>query len=137
MENKKIKTELLKKYLGQEKELLDFIENDKEVFEKISRKVKIYHYLGYYVVEFYIDQNSYNNLFELLMKEIYSSNHTEEYQNHLFDCLNKLEPISIDFQVSEKEMSVKDVYLEGHKEWDFEITLLKSLDYIFDNCERI
>ena len=137
MENKRIKTELLKKYLGQKKELLDFVKNDKELFGKTLNKVKIYHYLGYYVVEFYIEQNSYYKIFEIIFDKICNSNETDDVKNHLIDCLNKLEPISIDFQVSEKEMSVKDVYLEGHKEWDFEITLLKSLDYIFDNCERI
>lgn len=137
MENEKIKKELLDKYLGQEKELLDFVKNNKEIYEKILNKVEIDYYLGYYTVDFYIDQNFYNDLFELLMKEIYKSNNIEEYQNHLFDCLNKLEPISIDFQVTEKEMSVKDVYLKGYEEWDFEITLLKSLEYIFDNCNRL
>jgi|GEM_PF-3811265 hypothetical protein len=137
MNNEKIKKELLNKYLGQEKELFDFVKNDKEIYEKTLNKVEIDYYTGYYTVDFYIDQNSYNDLFELLMKEIYKSNNTEEYQNHLFDCLNKLEPISIDFQVTEKEMSVKDVYLDSYEEWDFEITLLKSLDYIFNNCNKL
>lgn len=137
MKNEKIKKELLDKYLGQEKELLDFVKNNKEIYEKILNKVEIDYYLGYYTVEFYIDQNFYNDLFELLMKEIYKSNNTEEYQNHLFDCLNKLEPISIDFQVTDKEISIKDIYLKGHEEWDFEITLLKSLEYIFDNCNKL
>lgn len=137
MDNEKIKKELLNKYLNQEKELFDFVKNDKEIYEKTLNKVDIDYYTGYYTIDFYIDQNSYNDLFELLMKEIYKSNNTEEYQNHLFDCLNKLEPISIDFQVTEKEMSIKDIYLKSYEEWDFEITLLKSLDYIFDNCKRV
>ena len=137
MDNKKIKKELLNKYLGQEKELFDFIKNNKEIYEKILDKIEFDYYLGYYTVEFYIEQNFYSDLFELLMKEIYNSNCIEEYQNHLFDCLNKLEPVSIDFEVSDKEMSIKDVYLKSYEEWDFEITLLKSLDYIFDNCKRL
>ena len=71
MENKKIKKELLNKYLGQEKELFDFVKNDKKIYEKTLNRLEIDYYLGYYTVEFYIDQNSYNDLFELLMKEIY------------------------------------------------------------------
>lgn len=71
------------------------------------------------------------------MKEIYNSNNEKDYQDHLFDCLNNLEPVSIDFEVTDKEMLVKDIYLKSYEEWDFEITLLKSLDYIFDNCNRL
>lgn len=137
MNNEKIKKELLNKYLGQEKELFDFIKNNKETYKKILNNVEIDTYLGYYVVEFYIDQNSYWDLYETLLKEIYSSDIEKNNQDHLFDCLNNLEPISIDFEVTDKEMLVKDVYLDSYEEWDFEITLLKSLDYIFDNCNRL
>ena len=137
MNNEKIKKELLNKYLEQEKELFDFVKNDKEIYEKILNNVEIDTYLGYYTVEFYVDQNSYYNLFEVILKEIYNSDNEKNYQDHLFDCLNKLEPISIDFEVTDKEMLVKDVYLDSYEEWDFEITLLKSLDYIFDNCKRL
>lgn len=137
MNNEKIKKELLNKYLGQEKELFDFIKNNKETYKKILNNVEIDTYLGYYVVEFYIDQNSYWDLYETLLKEIYSSDIEKNNQDYLFDCLNNLEPISIDFEVTDKEMLVKDVYLDSYEEWDFEITLLKSLDYIFDNCKRL
>ncbi len=137
MENVKIKKELLDKYLGQEKELLDFVKSNKELFEKVLNKINIDYYLGYYIVEFYIEQNSYNDLFELLIEEIYNSDNEKDYQDYLFDCLNSLEFISIDFEVTDREMSVKDIYLKGHEEWDFEIILLKSLDYIFDNCKRL
>ena len=137
MDNEKIKKELLNKYLEQEKELFDFVKNDKEVYERILNNVEIDTHLGVYVVEFYIDQNLYSDLFEIIMKEIYNSNNEKDYQDHLFDCLNNLEPVSIDFEVTDKEMLVKDIYLKSYEEWDFEITLLKSLDYIFDNCNRL
>ena len=137
MENIKIKTELLEKYIGQQKELLDFIKNSKEVFERILEKVEIDKYLGYYTAEFYIDHNNYIELFEALMKEICGADIDSKFQDHLFDLLNSLEPVSIDFKLTENEMNVKDIFLEGHKEWDFEITLLKPIDYIFENCERI
>lgn len=136
MENRKIKIELLEKYIGQEKELLDFIKNSKEVFERILGKVEIDKHLGYYTAEFYIDKDACYDLFEALMNEIYSADIDSKFQDHLFDLLNSLEPVSIDFLLTENEMNVKDVYLEGHEEWDFEITLTKPIDYIFENCER-
>lgn len=68
------------------------------------------------------------------MNEIYSSDIDSKFQGHLLDLLNSLEPVSIDFKLTENEMNVKDIFLEGHKEWDFEITLLKPIDYIFENC---
>ena len=137
MENRKIKIELLEKYIGQQKELLDFIKGNKEVFERILGKVEIDKHLGYYTAEFYIDHNNYTELFETLMKEIYSADIDRKPQHHLFDLLNSLEPVSIDFKLTENEMTVEDVYLKGYEEWDFEITLLKPIDYIFENCERI
>ena len=137
MENRKIKTELLEKYIGQQKELLDFIKADKEVFERILGKTEIDKHLGYYSAEFYIDHNNYTELFETVMKEIYDANIDRKSQDHLFDLLNKLEPVSIDFKLTENEMAVEDVYLKGYEEWDFEITLKKPIDYIFENCERI
>ena len=137
MENRKIKIELLEKYIGQQKELLDFIKNSKEVFERILKKVQIDKHLGYYNAEFYIDKNACYDLFETIMNEIYSADIDRKFQDHLFDLLDSLEPVSIDFKLTENEMTVEDVYLEGHKEWDFEITLLKPIDYIFENCERI
>lgn len=137
MENRKIKTELLEKYIGQQKELLDFIKNSKEVFERILGKVEIDKHLGYYSAEFCIDKDSCYELFETVMNEIYSSDIDSKFQDHLFDLLNSIEPVSIDFKLTENEMNVKDIFLEGHKEWDFEITLLKPIDYIFENCERI
>jgi len=134
MENRKIKTELLNKYIGQEKELLDFIKADKEVFERILGKVEIDKHLGYYTAEFYIDHNNYIEIFEVVMNEIYSADIDRKFQDHLFDLLNSLEPVSIDFKLTENEVEVKDVWLEGHEEWDFEINLLKPIDYIFENC---
>lgn len=136
MENRKIKTELLNKYIGQEKELLDFIKADKEVFERILKTVEIDKYLGHYTAEFYIDKDACYDLFEAVMNEIYNSDIDSKFQGHLLDLLNSIEPVSIDFKLTENEMAVKDVFLEGHKEWDFEITLLKPIDYIFQNCER-
>ena len=137
MENRKIKTELLNKYIGQEKELLDFIKNSKEVFERILEKVEIDKHLGYYTAEFYIDHNNYIELFETVMNEIYSADIDRKFQDRLVDLLNSLEPVSIDFKLTENEMAVEDVYLKGHEEWDFEITLKKPIDHIFENCERI
>ena len=137
MENRKIKTELLNKYIGQEKELVDFIKADKEIFERRLAKVEIDKHIGYYTAEFYINHDACYELFEALMKEIYSADIDSKFQDHLFDLLNSLEPVSIDFKLTENEMDVKDVWLEGHKEWDYEITLLKPIDYIFENCERI
>lgn len=137
MENRKIKIELLNKYIGQQKELLDFIKADKEVFERILGKIEIDKHLGYYSAEFYIDNNNYIELFETAMNEIYSADIDRKFQDRLFDLLNSLEPVSIDFKLTENEMAVEDVYLKGHEEWDFEITLKKPIDYIFENCERI
>ena len=137
MENRKIKIEILEKYIGQQKELLDFIKNSKEVFERILAKIEIDTHIGYDTAEFYIDHNNYIEIFEVVMNEIYSADIDRNFQDHLFDLLNKLEPVSIDFKLTENEVDVKDVWLEGHEEWDFEITLKKPLDYIFENCERI
>lgn len=137
MENRKIKIELLEKYIGQQKELLDFIKKSKEVFERILGKVEIDKFLGYYTAEFYIDKDACYDLFEAVMKEIYSADIDRKFQDHLFDLLNRLEPVSIDFKLTENEMDVKDIFLEGHKEWDFEITLTKPIDYIFQNCGKI
>ena len=134
MENRKIKTELLNKYIGQEKELLDFIKADKEVFERILGRVEIDKYLGYYTAEFYIDKDSCDDLFETAMKEICGADIDGKFQGHLLDLLNSLEPASIEFRLTENEMAVKDIFLEGRKEWDFEISLLKPIDYIFENC---
>ena len=136
MENRKIKIELLEKYIGQQKELLDFIKNSKEVFERILAKIEIDTHIGYYTAEFYIDHNNYIEIFETVMNEIYGADIDSKFQDRLFDLLNSLEPVSIDFKLTENEMMVKDVWLEGHKEWDYEITLLKPVDYIFENCER-
>ena len=67
MENRKIKIELLEKYIGQEKELLDFIKADKEVFEKILKKVQIDKHLGYHTAEFYINHDACYDLFEAVL----------------------------------------------------------------------
>lgn len=109
---------------------------DKEIFERILAKVEIDKHLGYYETEIYINQDACYELFEKVMKEIYSTDIGSKFQDHLFDLLNKLEPASIGFKLTENEAEVKDVYL-GHEEWDYEITLLKPIDYIFENCERI
>ena len=137
MKNRKIKAELLNKYIGQEKELLDFIKSNKKVFDRILGKVEIDTHIGYYEAEIYINQDACYELFEAVMKEIYSADIDSKFQDHLFDLLNSLEPVSIDFKLTENEMMVKDVWLEGHQEWDFEITLLKPVEYIFENCKRI
>ena len=137
LNNRKIKEEVLKKYLSQEKDLLNFVVKDSNVLSRILDNIEVDTHLGLYTVDFFIVQNSYWDLFEIIMKEIYSSDNEEDYQDHLFDCLNKLKFVSIDFEVTDKEMYVKDVYSDSYEEWDFEITLLKSLDYIFDNCKRI
>ena len=44
------------------------------------------------------------------MNEICGADIDGKFQGHLLDLLNSLEPVSIDFKLTENEMAVKDIF---------------------------